>query len=226
MADGPLYIRIAVVAVNILLIIFHALAAGITIIAAPVSKAARERSALHRMCIKISARVVGNWFRNRGDDWRFHHRDYSLAALLLPGRFSEFGRWSLLDDIIGYDSLGYMERGAYVFVRNRAGEIEYKPMPAEHWPADMPETITRRPDGMLRLVSRTVDIDGETVSIHPSDSYFEKHLGRIAKSLFHLAPRDCLDVIGRVNDEMIDAVKKTGLDLGPIRPELLRIRRQ
>jgi hypothetical protein len=185
---------IGAIIANILLILFHSVAYIFSIF----SDKERRR---HAFCVGYSANILYNWARGTGDAVRFHHRDYGNAAMILPGRTSRFGKWMVFDDVIGYDSLGIMQRQTHQLYYDQTGAIQYGPLPVEHWPigATEPVLITKPTDGILKLV-------GE--GYHPSDNYFVKHKKEILDELIPFSgPTPQLDAIDACRAKLIAAIK-------------------
>lgn len=204
-------VRIGALVLNVALVILHSIEYVFSAPYAPHRK-------LHGLCVRTGCTVMRNWFRGTGDDWRFHHRDYALASMLLPGRLMQFGKWMMFDDLVGYDSQRlFGRRDEYVFVLDVNGNIVLNKMPTVHYMPDGQELSVNGPqDGIIKYVSRSrtnIDEDGYFSRVHPSDTYFLDHRSAITKEILYLRHPHHLRIIAEVNARLVDAMQA-------IRPKL------
>ena len=69
-----------------------------------------ERTKLHFTCTRLALFYMYSFVvpdnHPKSNHFDFHHMSYGLAALLVPGRLSTYGKWQVIDEIGNYDELG------------------------------------------------------------------------------------------------------------------------
>eukprot|EP01027_Heterolobosea_sp_BB2_P009573 GEZU01014094.1.p1 GENE.GEZU01014094.1~~GEZU01014094.1.p1 ORF type:complete len:361 (-),score=38.77 GEZU01014094.1:215-1297(-) len=129
-----------------------------------------SRSELHFYCTKITFYCMYTFFvpehHRLNCRFDFHHMSYGLASILIPfSRPTDFGKWMVFDELVGYDQLGVFGRKQQMaFVRLQDGRHALRRLPAEHYPWS-PSEVSQKvncikisdADGVLEHVS----------SVHP-----------------------------------------------------------